>query len=179
MPPATAAFFDEMNAPDGGIRAGYESVAEWLKQAPKELLASRKLEAEHFFRRIGITFNVYGDNQGTERLIPFDIVPRILTSTEWQKLVRGLEQRMKALNAFIGDSYGDREIVAAGIVPEELILQNPAFQPEMTHFTPPAASTSTSPGSTLSASTPIRFTSSRITRARHRASPTCWRTAKR
>jgi uncharacterized circularly permuted ATP-grasp superfamily protein len=126
-----------MNGPDGAIRAGYESVAEWLKQAPKELLASRKLEAAHFFRRIGITFNVYGDNQGTERLIPFDIVPRVLTASEWQKLVRGLEQRVKALNAFIADSYGDREIVAAGIVPEQLILQNPAFQPEMTHFTPP------------------------------------------
>lgn len=132
-----AAFFDEMNVPDGGVRAGYEAIAEWLKQAPRELLVNRKLEAEHFFRRIGITFNVYGDNQGTERLIPFDIVPRVLTATEWQKLVRGLEQRVKALNAFIADSYGDREIVAAGIVPEELILQNPAFQPEMTGFTPP------------------------------------------
>ena len=132
-----AAFFDEMNVPDGGVRAGYEAIAEWLKQAPRELLVNRKLEAEHFFRRIGITFNVYGDNQGTERLIPFDIVPRVLTATEWQKLVRGLEQRVKGLNAFIADSYGDREIVAAGIVPEELILQNPAFQPEMTGFTPP------------------------------------------
>ncbi len=132
-----AAFFDEMNVPDGGVRAGYEVIADWLKQAPRELLVNRKLEAEHFFRRIGITFNVYGDNQGTERLIPFDIVPRVLTATEWQKLVRGLEQRVKGLNAFIADSYGDREIVAAGIVPEELILQNPAFQPEMTGFTPP------------------------------------------
>ncbi|HWV81247.1 MAG TPA: circularly permuted type 2 ATP-grasp protein [Hyphomicrobiaceae bacterium] len=132
-----AAFFDEMNVPDGGVRAGYEAIAEWLKQAPRELLVNRKLEAEHFFRRIGITFNVYGDNQGTERLIPFDIVPRVLTAVEWQKLVRGLEQRVKGLNAFIADSYGDREIVAAGIVPEELILQNPAFQPEMTGFTPP------------------------------------------
>jgi uncharacterized circularly permuted ATP-grasp superfamily protein len=132
-----AAFFDEMNVPEGGVRAGYEAIAEWLKQAPRELLVNRKLEAEHFFRRIGITFNVYGDNQGTERLIPFDIVPRVLTAAEWQKLVRGLEQRVKALNAFIADSYNGREIVAAGIVPEELILQNPAFQPEMTHFTPP------------------------------------------
>jgi uncharacterized circularly permuted ATP-grasp superfamily protein len=134
---AAAAFFDEMNIPDGGVRAGYEVISEWLKQAPRELLVNRKLEAEHFFRRIGITFNVYGDNQGTERLIPFDIVPRVLTATEWQKLVRGLEQRVKALNAFIADGYNGREIVAAGIVPEELILQNPAFQPEMTHFTPP------------------------------------------
>jgi len=134
---AAAAFFDEMNIPDGGVRAGYEAISEWLKQAPRELLVNRKLEAEHFFRRIGITFNVYGDNQGTERLIPFDIVPRVLTAAEWQKLVRGLEQRVKALNAFVADSYNGREIVAAGIVPEELILQNPAFQPEMTDFMPP------------------------------------------
>ncbi|MFZ8477619.1 circularly permuted type 2 ATP-grasp protein, partial [Staphylococcus aureus] len=86
---------------------------------------SRQAEAEQFFRRIGITFNVYGDQAGTERLIPFDIIPRVLTAKEWQHLERGLEQRVKALNAFIKDVYGNREIVAAGVVPEELVLQNP------------------------------------------------------
>jgi uncharacterized circularly permuted ATP-grasp superfamily protein len=135
--PAPAIFFDEMRLSDGGVRQGYEAVAEWLAQSPPELLANRKLEAEHFFRRIGITFNVYGDAAGAERLIPFDIVPRVMTSIEWAKLSRGLEQRVKGLNAFIADAYGRREIVAAGIVPEEIILQNPAFQPEMLHFEPP------------------------------------------
>jgi uncharacterized circularly permuted ATP-grasp superfamily protein len=101
------------------------------------VLGVRKTEAEHFFRRIGITFNVYGDAQGTERLIPFDIIPRILTAAEWSRLAAGLEQRVKALNAFIGDVYGEREIVRAGIVPEELVLHNPAFQPEMTRIEPP------------------------------------------
>ena len=131
-------FFDEMTTPAGDIRPGYGLVSEWLKQSPLELLANRRTEAEHFFRRIGITFNVYGDSAGAERLIPFDIIPRVLTSSEWTRLMAGLEQRVKALNAFIADAYGKREIVAAGIVPEELILQNPAFEPEMSGFTPPA-----------------------------------------
>jgi uncharacterized circularly permuted ATP-grasp superfamily protein len=111
-------------------------LSDWLASVPPELLANRKAEAEYFFRRIGITFNVYGDAEGTERIIPFDIVPRILTMPEWEKLARGLEQRVKALNAFIGDVYGEREIVAAGIVPEDLILRNPAFQPMMASVKP-------------------------------------------
>jgi uncharacterized circularly permuted ATP-grasp superfamily protein len=128
--------FDEMNGQDGLIRQGYHGLSEWLASVPPELLSNRKAEAEYFFRRIGITFNVYGDAEGTERIIPFDIVPRILTTPEWNKLAKGLEQRVKALNAFIGDAYGDREIVRAGIVPEELILQNPAFQPMMAAVKP-------------------------------------------
>jgi uncharacterized circularly permuted ATP-grasp superfamily protein len=72
-----------MRLADDGVRAGYAGVAGWLKTASPETVASRKLEAEHFFRRIGITFNVYGDAAGAERLIPFDIIPRILTSREW------------------------------------------------------------------------------------------------
>lgn len=133
----TPAFFDEMRVGEGRTRPCYAAVERWLQSAPPALIAARKAEAEHFFRRIGITFNVYGDDEGTERLIPFDIIPRILTTQEWALLTRGLEQRVKAINAFIGDVYGAREIVAAGIVPEELILQNPAFQPEMTRFRPP------------------------------------------
>ncbi len=129
--------FDEMCGFDGTVRGGYEALDAWIKAAPPGLLASRKREAEHFFRRVGITFNVYGDEQGTERLIPFDIIPRVLTSDEWSRLRKGLEQRVRALNAFIADVYGERQIVAAGVVPEELILQNPAFQPEMTRFRPP------------------------------------------
>ena len=131
-----AATFDEMHGTDGIVRDGYRLLEQWLKNAPPDLLANRKLEAEHFFRRIGITFNVYGDNQGTERLIPFDLVPRILTSKEWERLSAGLEQRVNALNAFIGDVYGAREVVKAGIVPEDLVLKNPSFRPEMTRIKP-------------------------------------------
>jgi uncharacterized circularly permuted ATP-grasp superfamily protein len=129
--------FDEMHGTDGKVRRGYELVEQWIKAAPAELIANRKAEAEHFFRRIGITFNVYGEDAGVERLIPFDIVPRVLTASEWARLRRGLEQRVKALNAFIGDAYGERAIVRAGHVPEDLILRNPAYQPEMTRIDPP------------------------------------------
>jgi uncharacterized circularly permuted ATP-grasp superfamily protein len=132
-----ATAFDEMYGTDGKVREGYAGLAEFLEGASVELLTARREEAELFFRRLGITFNVYGDAQGTERIIPFDVVPRILTMMEWTKLTAGLEQRVKAMNAFIADAYGDREIVKAGIVPEDLILQNPAFQPIMTRIKPP------------------------------------------
>ena len=98
------------------------------------MLARKRHEAELFFRRIGITFAVYGDKEGSERLIPFDIVPRILSRQEWQRLSRGLEQRVKALNAFIKDVYGARDCLSAGIIPAELVLQNPSFRPEMTRI---------------------------------------------
>jgi uncharacterized circularly permuted ATP-grasp superfamily protein len=131
------AAFDEMRLADGTIRAGHEQLARWLSTTPFDVLSNRQGEAELFFRRIGITFNVYGDAQGTERLIPFDIIPRVLSSSEWARLAKGLEQRVKALNAFIADAYGGREVVRAGLVPEDLVLQNPAFQPEMTRVQPP------------------------------------------
>jgi uncharacterized circularly permuted ATP-grasp superfamily protein len=128
--------FDEMRSPDGAVRDPYAIVERWLASTPRELVATRQAEAEQFFRRIGITFNVYGDAAGAERIIPFDIIPRVLTAAEWQRLEQGLEQRVKALNAFIGDVYGEQEILKAGVVPEEVVLQNPAFQPEMTRIRP-------------------------------------------
>ena len=130
--------FDETGGMDGDPRGIYREVAAWFKQASPELIGNRKAEAEAFFRRIGITFAVYGDEQGAERIIPFDIVPRILSNSEWTRLAEGLEQRVKAINAFIGDVYGARDIVRAGIVPEDLILANPAFRPEMTRIKPVA-----------------------------------------
>ncbi|MCA3636103.1 MAG: circularly permuted type 2 ATP-grasp protein [Methylobacterium sp.] len=128
--------FDEMRVSGDGIRPVYREIAEWFEQAPRDLIASRRAEAEAFFRRIGITFAVYGDEQGAERIIPFDILPRVITSGEWTSLSKGLEQRVTAINAFIADCYGPREAVRAGIIPEELVLQNPAFRPEMTRIRP-------------------------------------------
>ncbi|MFO0406133.1 MAG: circularly permuted type 2 ATP-grasp protein [Labrys sp. (in: a-proteobacteria)] len=125
------AAFDEMTMADGTIRPAYSAVANWLASAPTELLAHRRDEAELLFRRIGITFAVYGDKDGAERLIPFDIIPRILAASEWATLRRGLEQRVKAINLYIKDVYSKREIVRAGIVPEDLVFGNPAFRPEM------------------------------------------------
>ena len=125
------AAFDEMSLADGAVRPAYSDLANWLSTAPKDLLAHRRDEAELLFRRIGITFAVYGDKDGAERLIPFDIIPRILAASEWETLRRGLEQRVKAINHYIRDVYGKRDVVRAGIVPEDLVFNNPAFRPEM------------------------------------------------
>src|SRR5664279_2636261 len=123
--------FNEMFVADGACRPGYEFLQRWLESTPPELLAHRRAEAELLFRRIGITFAVYGTADGEERIIPFDIVPRVLTKTEWQRLARGLEQRIKALNAFLADVYGNAEIIAAGKIPADLVYRNPYFRPEM------------------------------------------------
>ena len=123
--------FDEMRAADGAVRPAYATLANWLKNVPADVLDYRRREAEFIFRRIGITFAVYGDDDAQERLIPFDIIPRILTRREWDRLTRGLEQRVKAINAFIRDIYSRREVLRAGIVPEDLVYRNPVFRPEM------------------------------------------------
>jgi uncharacterized circularly permuted ATP-grasp superfamily protein len=123
--------FDEMRAADGAVRPAYATLANWLETVPADVLDYRRREAEFIFRRIGITFAVYGDAAAQERLIPFDIIPRILTRREWDRLALGLEQRVKAINAFLGDIYGRREVLRAGIVPEDLIYRNPVFRPEM------------------------------------------------
>ncbi|MGC1359188.1 MAG: circularly permuted type 2 ATP-grasp protein [Xanthobacteraceae bacterium] len=123
--------FDEMGGNEGSVRPAYVELSRWLKEVPPDVLDFRRREAELFFRRLGITFAVYGDPEAQERLIPFDIIPRILSASEWQFLQRGLEQRVKAINAYIKDAYGRREILRAGIVPEDLVFQNPLFRPEM------------------------------------------------
>jgi uncharacterized circularly permuted ATP-grasp superfamily protein len=135
-PPRSAAF-DEMRDPDGSLREAYRALAGWLERTPGEVLEYRRREAEFIFRRIGITFAVYGDAAAQERLIPFDIVPRILTRGEWRRLERGLEQRVGALNAFLRDVYSRRDILRAGVLPEELIFRNPVFRPEMNAQRPP------------------------------------------
>jgi uncharacterized circularly permuted ATP-grasp superfamily protein len=123
--------FDEMNGHDEEVRAAYAVLDDWLKGQPPELLGQRCQEAELLFRRIGITFAVYGEAESTERLIPFDVIPRIISSAEWDVLHRGLEQRVRAINLYLNDIYGPRAILKAGIVPEDLVFQNPQFRPEM------------------------------------------------
>jgi len=123
--------FDEMRLEDGSVRAPYLEVAKWLESVTSAQLERRRAEAELFYRRGGITFAVYGDTQGEERIIPYDIIPRILSAAEWAKLKAGLEQRIKALNAYLADIYGPREILKAGVVPADLVWRNPAYRPEM------------------------------------------------
>ncbi len=129
--------FDEMFDGAGGVRAGYAGYREWYQAQDQAMLRRKGAEAEGFFRRTGITFNVYGDDAGEERLIPFDMVPRIITAGEWRKLTRGIEQRVRALNAFLHDIYHRQEIVRAGRVPQRLIATNAAFLPQMVGMAPP------------------------------------------
>ena len=128
--------FDEMGGfsstiPNGDCRPAYASVQAWIDQTPPDVLEQKRREAEVLFRRIGITFAVYVEGGDPERLIPFDIIPRVLDAGEWDFLERGLEQRVRALNAFIKDVYHGREILRAGVVPEALVLQNESFCAEM------------------------------------------------
>jgi len=130
-------FFDELRQDDGGARAPYSGYDAWFQQEDLVRLRKKAQEAEGFFRRTGITFNVYGAAEADERLIPFDIVPRILSGREWAKLTKGIEQRVRAINAFLYDVYHRQEIVRAGRVPAELIAKNDAFLPQMIGVTPP------------------------------------------
>ncbi len=123
--------FDEMTLAGGVPRSLYEKVAQWLATAPHGLLASRRAHAEIMFRRIGITFAVYGDKDAVERLIPFDIIPRLISRKEWTRLEAGLIQRVKAINMFLADLYGPQEILKSGKVPADIILNNPYFRKEM------------------------------------------------
>ncbi|MCU0927473.1 MAG: circularly permuted type 2 ATP-grasp protein [Hydrogenophaga sp.] len=127
--------FDEMNASPSEVRAHYEKYARWLAQQPEEVMAARREEAEMIFRRVGITFAVYGakdeDGSGTERLIPFDLIPRIIPAHEWKSMQAGLVQRVTALNRFIHDVYHGQEIIKAGHIPADQIFQNAQFRPEM------------------------------------------------
>lgn len=129
-------FFDEMIG-DGTPRGPYTKYGSWFSVQDAGRLAQKSQEAEGFFRRAGITFNVYGQADAEERLIPFDLVPRILSNGEWTKLAKGVEQRVRAVNAFLHDIYNRQEILRAGIVPTSLIAQNDAFLPQMMDFTPP------------------------------------------
>jgi uncharacterized circularly permuted ATP-grasp superfamily protein len=128
--PMTVAF-DEMTGVDGASRTPYGELSRWLGEIPADVLDYRRREAELLFRRIGITFSVYGEADAQERLIPFDVLPRILSAAEWDLLRLGLEQRIKAINLYIKDVYGRREILKAGLIPEDLVFQNPVFRPEM------------------------------------------------
>jgi uncharacterized circularly permuted ATP-grasp superfamily protein len=131
-------FFDEMHLADAlnhaqnerEVRAIYQAYQQWLKNVPLQQLESKRLEAELLFRRVGITFNVYGEADGAERLIPFDVIPRLLSAKEWDKLSSGAIQRVRALNMFLHDIYHDQDIIKAGVMPAS-ILANSQYRPEM------------------------------------------------
>jgi uncharacterized circularly permuted ATP-grasp superfamily protein len=122
---------------DGTVRPAYRTLADWLDGHSRQSFKRKQQEAEVLFRRLGITFSVYGSENALERLIPFDLVPRIISAAEWRYLERGIEQRVRALNAFLYDVYHRQEIVRAGRIPAELVFRNEAFLPEMIGHDPP------------------------------------------
>ena len=125
-------------AGDGAnCREPYRAVAAWLRDQSSDELVRKRSQAEALFRRTGITFSVYGAADGDERLIPFDIIPRVLSAAEWRRLAAGIEQRVRALNAFMYDIYHRQEILRAGRLPADMIVRNAAFLPEMMNTEPP------------------------------------------
>jgi uncharacterized circularly permuted ATP-grasp superfamily protein len=128
-------FFNEMHAAAAGapdsVRDHYREFQSWLQRQPADRIARKRLEADLTFRRVGITFAVYGDDAGTERLIPFDTIPRIIPAHEWAALQAGLAQRIRALNMFVHDIYHEQNIINAGIIPAQQIYQNAQYRPEM------------------------------------------------
>jgi uncharacterized circularly permuted ATP-grasp superfamily protein len=123
--------FDEMRTAAGAVRPHYRPFADWLERTSPDRIAQKRDEAERAFHRVGITFAVYGDDGGSERTIPFDLVPRIIPADDWQVLERGLKQRVTALNRFLHDIYHDQAILAAGRVPAERVLGNSQYRREM------------------------------------------------
>ncbi len=128
--------YSEMRNGDA-LRPVYREVAAWIEETGIEALRERRAEAEALFRKVGITFAVYGEGGDPDRLIPFDIIPRVFDAAEWTRIEAGVIQRTKALNAFLADVYGPAEIVKAGIVPAKLVFENEAYEPIMKGVTPP------------------------------------------
>src|SRR5260221_4828001 len=120
-----------MRNAQGQVREHYRALADWLAETPAKRVAEKRREADLLFHRVGITFAVYGDAAGAERLIPFDTIPRILPKEEWDRLALGLKQRVSALNCFLHDIYHAQEILKAGAIPAEQVLKNPGYQKEM------------------------------------------------
>ena len=136
---AGASAFDEIRGTPGDPagRPEFARLSQWIETTPAGELDRRQKAAEAAFRQLGITFAVYGEDESAERIIPFDIVPRVFTDREWSNLSAGLVQRVEAINAFLADIYGDRKILKDKIIPEELFLANAQFRPMLSGARPP------------------------------------------
>ena len=130
-------FFDEMFTEDGQIRSGYTFFKDRVEQLSKEEFMRRQISAERALMAMGITFNVYSENEGTERIMPVDIIPRIVSAQDWEKMEKGLIQRITALNLFLADIYSDQKIIKDGIIPKEVIYSSKNFLEPCMGIKPP------------------------------------------
>src|ERR1700761_1689085 len=130
-------FFDEMFSGDGEVRPHYAALFERFQSLDPEEFEQRRTAVDAAFLRQGITFTVYSDELGTERIFPFDLVPRIIPASEWSQIEAGLKQRMLALNLFLKDVYSDQRIIKEGLVPLEDVISAKHFRPEMMGFSAP------------------------------------------
>jgi uncharacterized circularly permuted ATP-grasp superfamily protein len=133
----TGGFFDEMFSPDNSPRREAKTLVQRLQSLPSGELQRRQGAAEHALLQLGITFNVYGDAAGTERIFPFDVVPRVVGAKEWDRIERGLKQRIEALNLFLDDLYHEQKIVRDGVVPEEVVRSAKSFRKQCVGLNPP------------------------------------------
>ena len=124
----TEGFYDEMFEADGAPRPHVRLLAETIESLSEGHLLRYKHAAERLLLQMGITFNVYGDSAGTERIFPFDLVPRIVPAAEWEHIERGLKQRIHALNAFIADIYHEQKILKDGIIPCDVVLSAVSYR---------------------------------------------------
>ncbi len=130
-------FYDEMFSPDGQPRPYSRVLFDRVQALDDEELTRRHRAAESALMRMGITFNVYGAEEGTERIWPFDIIPRLVPASEWGWMERGLRQRIYALNLFLNDVYHEQKIVNDGVIPREIIESAEGFRPICTGLDPP------------------------------------------
>ena len=128
---------DEAFISEDSVRTNYKKYYNWFNNQDFFNLTKKNSEAFKFFNDTGITFKVYSENNDDENLIPFDIVPRIINRREWEKIVKGITQRVIAINLFLNDIYSNQEIINSGIIPISLLKNNSAFFPEMMGLTPP------------------------------------------
>jgi uncharacterized circularly permuted ATP-grasp superfamily protein len=133
----TGDFFDEMIGENGQPRAATRPLARNIESLPDGELVNRQQAADQALIQMGITFNVYGESAGVEKTLPFDLVPRIVPAAEWDRIGRGLKQRIRALNLFIDDLYHDQKILKDGVVPGEIIFTSKAFRRQCAGFNPP------------------------------------------
>src|SRR5262245_35662080 len=133
----TQGFYDEMFDEAGRPRSECQLLYQRIRSISPEDLVRRQRAADRSMVQLGITFNVYGDTQGTERIIPFDIVPRIVGRSEWEVLERGLKQRITALNMLIDDLYHERRVVKDGVLPEHVAATATGFRPQCVGLNPP------------------------------------------